>query len=105
MKNRWTNKHVRHEKASGLYGTWIPATPKESRCIADLLGGNRIFSREGSEVMKEGKGVMDGRVGQMFNSVSQRRRKAWAVWATAHGLAVQRASRLTVKNKFVWKIR
>ncbi|GBP32262.1 hypothetical protein EVAR_86094_1 [Eumeta japonica] len=32
------------------------------------------------------------------------RRKAWAVWATAHGLAVQRASRLTVKNKFVWKI-
>ncbi|GBP49839.1 hypothetical protein EVAR_83788_1 [Eumeta japonica] len=34
-----------------------------------------------------------------------RRRKAWAVWATAHGLAVQRASRLTVKNKFVWKIR
>ncbi|GBP08109.1 hypothetical protein EVAR_2908_1 [Eumeta japonica] len=35
----------------------------------------------------------------------KRRRKPWAVWATAHGLAVQRASRLTVKNKFVWKIR
>ncbi|GBP59574.1 hypothetical protein EVAR_83293_1 [Eumeta japonica] len=29
----------------------------------------------------------------------QRRRKAWAVWATAHGLAMQRASRLTAKTR------
>ncbi|GBP22160.1 hypothetical protein EVAR_10670_1 [Eumeta japonica] len=38
---------------------------------------------------------------KMFYMSDQRRRKAWAVWATAHGLAVQRASRLTAKNKFV----
>ncbi|GBP58656.1 hypothetical protein EVAR_38117_1 [Eumeta japonica] len=36
----------------------------------------------------------EGNIGHIFH----RRRKAWAVWATAHGLAVQRASRVTAKK-------
>lgn len=35
-----------------------------------------------------------------INRSKQRRRKAWVTWATAHGLAEQRASRLTNEIKF-----
>ncbi|GBP87022.1 hypothetical protein EVAR_63984_1 [Eumeta japonica] len=45
-------------------------------------------------------GINERNLGRAGNPRS-RRRKAWAVWATACGLAVQRASRLTTKNKFV----
>ncbi|GBP46417.1 hypothetical protein EVAR_95117_1 [Eumeta japonica] len=54
------------------------------------------------------RGASPGRADYNIRTISRhppRRHKAWAVWATAHGLAVQRASRLTVKNKFVWEIR